>query len=144
MAKVKEFDAECDDWEQYVEQLEFYFVAKGIDDAAKQKAFLLSACGSRTYKLMCDLLAPAKPKDKTFAELKAVVQNHIKPKPSEIVQRYKFHTRGQGSDESVSKFVTSLRHLAQDCNFRRFACGHVAGQVSLWSFKRKNATETLG
>ena len=66
---------------------------------------------------MCDLLAPAKPGEKTFDELKAAVLNHLRPKPSEIVQRFKFHTRGRQDNESVSTYVTQLRHLSQDCNF---------------------------
>ena len=116
MAKLHEFTGE-EDWLQYCERLEFYFEAKEIDDAQKQKATLLSACGASTYKLMCDLVSPLKPKDKTFAELKEIVQKHLKPKPSEIVQRYKFHTRCQQSGESLATFVAELRHLSQDCNF---------------------------
>ena len=116
MAKLKEFSGD-EDWEQYCERLEFYFVAHDVTDEAKKKATLLSACGASTYKLMCDLVSPLKPKDKTFAELKDLVQKHLKPKPSEIVQRYKFHTRSQQSGESIATFVAELRHLSTDCNF---------------------------
>ena len=116
MAKLKEYNND-DDWLQYVERLEFYFEAQDITDGGKKRATLLSVCGAQTYKLICDLVAPQKPKDKTFAELKDVVQKHLKPKPSVIVQRYKFHTRGQHSGESVACFVAGLRHIAQDCNF---------------------------
>ena len=116
MAKLREYSAE-EDWLQYCERLEFYFVANGVEDAAKKKATLLAACGASTYKLMCDLVSPAKPKDKTFEELRDVVQNHLKPKPSVIVQRYKFNTRKQHDGESVAEFVASLHHIAQDCNF---------------------------
>ena len=116
MAKLKEFSGD-EDWEQYCERLEFYFVAKGVDDEAKKKATLLSVCGASTYKLVCDLVSPLKPKDKSFAELKDIVQKHLKPKPSEIVQRYKFHTRSQNSGETIATFVAELRHLSADCNF---------------------------
>ena len=113
---MKEFTGE-EDWLQYCERLEFYFVANGVEDAGKRKATLLAACGASTYKLMCDLVSPLKPKDKTFEELKEIVQKHLKPKPSEIVQRYKFHTRVQRSGESIANFVAELRNLSQDCNF---------------------------
>lgn len=116
--RLKDFDLEGgEDWGQYIERMEHYFVANDIDDADKKKAILLTACGGATYKLMCDLLAPAKPGEKTFDELKAAVLNHLRPKPSEIVQRFKFHTRGRQDNESVSTYVTQLRHLSQDCNF---------------------------
>ena len=78
MAKLKEFNGE-DDWEQYCERLEFHFEAHEITNGGKKKATLLSVCGAQTYKLMCDLVAPLKPKDKTFDELKDVVQKHLKP-----------------------------------------------------------------
>ena len=116
MAKLKEFNGE-DDWEQYCERLEFHFEAHEITNGGKKKATLLSVCGAQTYKLMCDLVAPLKPKDKTFDELKDVVQKHLKPRPSAIVQRYKFNTRGQQHGESVACFVAGLRHIAHECNF---------------------------
>ena len=66
-SKLEEFDPEQGhDWGQYIERLEHYFVANDTDNAGKQKVILLSACGSKTYKLMCDLFAPEKPGDKTF------------------------------------------------------------------------------
>ena len=71
MAKLREYDQD-EDWEQYVERLEFYFVAKEVTAEAKKKATLLSACGASTYKLMCDLISSAKSKDKTFAQLAEV------------------------------------------------------------------------
>ena len=103
MAKLREYDQD-EDWEQYVERLEFYFVAREVTEEAKQKATLLSACGASTYKLMCDLVSPEKPKDKTFAQLAEVVKNHLKPKPSVIVQQYKFHTCMQQLGESIVCF----------------------------------------
>ena len=67
---------------------------------------------------MCDRVVPAKPGDKTFDELKNIVHDHIRPKPSEIVQRFKFITRLRQDHEPVSTYVSQLRHLSQDCNFR--------------------------
>ena len=84
------------------------------------------------------LVAPAKPGEKDFAELVAALTQRFAPRPSEIVQRYKFHTRfrRQGESvaseivqrykfhtcfrrqgESVAVFVAELRALAQTCNF---------------------------
>lgn len=116
--RLQEFRLEEEeDWEQYIARMKHYFSANDIDDANKQKAILLSACGASTYKLMCDLFAPAKPGDKSFDELVTAVQNHLKPKPSEIVQRFKFHTRLRQEHETVSTYVAELRHLSRDCNF---------------------------
>ena len=148
MANLREYHVD-DDWTQYVERLEFHFVAHDITDAAKKKATLLSVCGAETYKLMCDLLAPLKPKDKTFQELKDLVQKHLKPKPSVMVQRYKFNTRVQNSGEGVACFVAGLRHIAQDCNYGdalldmlrdRLVCGVASERVQRRLLAEPNLT----
>ena len=45
------------------------------------------------------------------------MKEHFNPKPSEIVQRYKFDSRFRQPDETVNAYVAELRQLAQDCNF---------------------------
>ena len=115
--KIEEFNPEADVWDQYTERLEHYFAANEIEDVNKQKAILLSVCGSKTYKLMSNLLAPEKPGDKSFKELKDLIQKHHHPKPSEIVQRLKFNSRVRNSGESVATFVSELRRLTADCNY---------------------------
>ena len=42
---------------------------------------------------------------------------HFNPKPSEIVQRWKFNSKNRKPEESVVEYVAELRKLAQDCNF---------------------------
>ncbi len=58
---LAEFDAGIEDWKSYAERLEQYFVANDITDAGKQRVVLLSGCGAATYKLIRNLVAPAKP-----------------------------------------------------------------------------------
>ena len=60
---------------------------------------------------------PGSPGDKKFDELVALVQEHFTPKPSEIVQRYKFYTRTRQAGETVHQFVAALRNLSKHCNF---------------------------
>ncbi|XP_026006849.1 synaptotagmin-14 isoform X2 [Astatotilapia calliptera] len=111
------FDPKNQTWDEYTEILEQFFVANGIDDAEKQRAILISVVGAATYSLMRNLLSPAKPKDKTFQELVLLMKNHFDPKPSEIVQRYKFDSRSRKPNETVMEYVAELRRLAQDCNY---------------------------
>ena len=58
---VGEFKESEESWTQYAERLEQYFVANEIKDEKKQRAILLSVCGSKTYGLIRDLLQPKKP-----------------------------------------------------------------------------------
>ncbi len=62
-------------------------------------------------------MSPAKPGDKTFEELVALLQEHYNPKPSETVQRAKFHSRVRKQGETIADFVAELRALAEFCNF---------------------------
>ena len=119
--KIDEFDRDSDSWEQYIERLNFYFEANGVttsDDHLKiRRAILLSSVGKKTYKLMSDLLAPAKPGEKSYDELCTLVKSHFNPKPSESVQRHKFNNRFRLNGENVSDFVAALRNMAEYCNF---------------------------
>lgn len=62
---------------------------------------------------MRNLLRPDKPGAKTFKDLTDLLQSHYNPKPSEIVQRFKFNSRPRAANETVAV----LRELAQHCNY---------------------------
>ena len=88
--KIGEFRESEETWTQYVERLEQYFLANEVEDAAKQRAILLSVCGSKTYALVRDLLQPANPAETTFKKIVEELGKHFSLKPSEIVERFKF------------------------------------------------------
>ena len=96
MALIGKVDAfqENDNWIEYTERLEYYFTANEITgNAGKKRAVLLSWCGAKTYKLIRNLVSPEKPTGKTFAELVNIVKNHLNPRPSTNVYRFKFNSR---------------------------------------------------
>lgn len=111
------FDSQTQTWEEYVEVLGHFFVANGIGDEEKKRAILLSSVGSRTYSLMRNLLSPNKPGEKSYKDLTDLLQSHYNPKPSEIVQRFKFNSRTRAANETVTEYVAVLRELAQHCNY---------------------------
>jgi len=90
--KIDENNSE-DDCTRYVERLDHYFVANEITDAGKKRDILLSVCGRKTYKLLRNLLAPELPGTKNYDELIKILKDHQLPKPSEILQRFKFNIR---------------------------------------------------
>ena len=114
---IGEFDAGREDWQSYAERLEQYFVANDVTNTQKKRALLLSVCGAATYQLIRNLVAPAKPTSRTFEELVELVRNHHNPKPSIIVERFKFHSCVRRQGESVATFVASLRQLTLHCAF---------------------------
>ena len=98
----------------YVERFGHFFTVNSITGAGKKRAVFLSVVGASTYKLLRNLVAPAKPGDKTFAQLVEVLSTHFRPTPSEIVERCRFHSRYRRPAESIAVFVSELTEF---CNF---------------------------
>ena len=99
--RVGEFEPEKEDWASYVERLGYFFHANGINDDDKKRSVFLSVIGPGAYKLLRSLLSPEKAGDKSFKSLTETMAKHYDPVPSEIVQRYKFHTQFRQPGESV-------------------------------------------
>ena len=115
--KINSFNPSLDEWPLYVERLGHVFVANGITEEDKKRAVFLSVIGASTYKLLSSQLAPAKPEEKSYTFLVDKLSEHFTPAFSEIVERFKFHTRFCKPGESVTAFVSELRSLAKSYNF---------------------------
>ena len=116
--KLEEFNPTSgDDWIQYVERMEFYFLSNGVTETDKQRAILLSSIVARAYKILRNLISPSTPMEKSFKQLVEVMKKHFCPPPSEIVQRFKFNTRVRQPGVSVATYIVERRAPAQYCNF---------------------------
>ena len=118
-AKFEAFDPDEDNWSEYAERLDMAFVVNGVDDADadKKRAILLTVCGKKTFALLKALSAPNKPSEVSFADLCKSLSEHCQPKPSVIMERFKFHTRTRRHDESVTEYFAALRKVASQCEF---------------------------
>ena len=116
IGQMQEFELEKEKVSTYLERLQMFIVANNIADD-KKVPVLLSVVGGKTYALLNSLLAPEKPKDKTFDQLVDVLKNHFEPKPLVIVQWFHFHRRNQASGETVAEYVAELRRMATHCEF---------------------------
>ena len=63
------------------------------------------------------MLAPDLPSTKSFDQIVAAAGKHFNPKPSSIVQRFRFNSRSRKEGESVADFVAQLRQLSEHCQF---------------------------
>ena len=54
---------------------------------------------------------------RTYKDITELVQEHYNPKPSTIVERFKFNSRNQQSGESISNYVANLRQMTEFCDF---------------------------
>ena len=99
------FHLESDDWEAFQERLELYYEAKKITDTAIMRAELLTRCDEDTYKLIRNLCAPSKPKEKSYEEFIKLVREHLNPPPSEIMERCIYNRARQEQSETVAEFA---------------------------------------
>ncbi|XP_063952108.1 uncharacterized protein K02A2.6-like [Lytechinus pictus] len=136
MANVSNFGQLGDeDFDCYIERFELHLVAHGYEvpqatapggaqqtpaeRALERKvvAVFLNALGADVYKRARDLLAPAKPADQSYHELKAVLRRHYKKTPITVAERRKFIRRDQAQGESTKDYVVQLKHLSLNCEF---------------------------
>ena len=101
----------------YVERLEQYFAANKIENADQQRTILLSVCGPATYQLIRNLVSPKKPTEFKIDELIDIVRKHHDPKPSAIMQRFRFNSRNRHTGESIAAYVAQLCQLAEHCEY---------------------------
>ena len=119
LGQIKSFDPAQKEWPQYVETFEQFFEANeitGKSKVVKRRATFLSVVGRSSYTLLRSLVAPQKPTDKTFEELVKILSKHYSPKPTEVIQRFKFNYHSRKEGESVADYVAELRRLAEFCN----------------------------
>lgn len=79
-----------------------------------QVVVLLSVIVANTYILLCSLIAPTKPADNGFDEIKEILKTHLYLIPV-IVERVRFHTRNESKIESIPEHVAELLRLVEHC-----------------------------
>ena len=118
IGQIQEFCPDSESFAVYVERVELFFTANNIP--AEKKVFL-SVVGGTTYGLLCNLLVPASPKDKSFKEIVDTLKAHLEePKPLVIAEKFHFHRRNQNSGESVAMYVAELQQLPTHCAFEAY------------------------
>ena len=105
---LEEFDPKNDTMAAYIERATFYMEANNVAEDKKTATFL-TTLGKNTFQVLRNLVAPAKVGDKTFPEIAEVLLHHYEPKPLVISERFDFHRRQQGANETVADYVAELR-----------------------------------
>ena len=140
---LQEFQPENDSITASLERAELFFKANDIADL-KKVTVLLSVIGARSYALLCSLVAPELPQDKSLEDLQSLLKRqdksledllkqdksledlqsllkrHFEPKPLIIAERFHFNRRNQTETESVNEYAAKLRRLATSCEFGEF------------------------
>ena len=111
VGSVAAFDEVLEDWQTYVERAEQFFAANGVKET--HAPTLLALIGGKAYGLLKSLTAPEKPSSISYDQIVKTLAYHLAPKPPVIAERFRFHQRSQGPDETISAYVAGLRKLTQ-------------------------------
>ena len=107
-----------DDWTLYSERFEHFLLANEIKNE-QELHLLLALVGAQMFRLLTNLVAPKKPGELTYDEVKEKLTAHFKPKPITIAERFQFYRRQQRQGESMADYIAELRRLAT-CEFGAF------------------------
>ena len=81
VGQLHEFCPESESLTAYVERVKLFCTTNDIA-SQKKVPVVLSAVGGTTYGVLRNLLAPTRPKDKSFDEIVKVLKTHFEPNPS--------------------------------------------------------------
>ena len=119
LGSMSEFDPKADNIKSYFERFENFIDVNEVPAAKKLKLFL-NVVGAQTYEELKKILVPDKPTDKTFDQVRKLLEEHFSPQYSIIAERCKFNRRMQQEGESIKDFLTELKHLARNCEIKDF------------------------
>ncbi|CAG5046614.1 unnamed protein product [Parnassius apollo] len=106
-------------WQRFKQSFNIYILAAGYEKLAvtRKSAILLNCIGQQAQDSYLNTL---KTEDSNKAELQEVIRifdDYIIPKQNEVINSYNFNKRSQEGGESFDFFYTSVRKLADNCNF---------------------------
>ena len=77
----------------------------------------MSNSGPTVYGTIRSLVDAEARKRIKYKDLIAILAAHFGPKPSPLVQRFKFYNLIQAKGETIAMYVAALRPLAEHCDF---------------------------
>ena len=113
---IEKFNEDVEDFETYISRIKLFFIVNDTD-VKKQVPLLLTLIGAKGYTLAKNLLSPKTPESCKLEEIINALTNYYKPKMNVVYERYKFYSRNQKHEESISDFVKEIKTLAHTCEF---------------------------
>ncbi|XP_061710675.1 uncharacterized protein K02A2.6-like [Cydia pomonella] len=132
--------ARAEAWRRWYTQFQVFLKASGVykETSDVQASLLVNLIGSEGYNVYLTFRFT---KDENRDDLQTLVDkfnDHFGTKQNETMARFKFFSRNQESGESIDEYVTALKILAQQCEFKdleeslmrdRIVCGVASSKV---------------
>lgn len=90
LRKIDEFVPITGDWMHHIERMNQFFVSSNITEETKKKSNFVEFKWCRNIQLIKKIAAPAKLPETPYNKLLKMMDEGQNPKPSIIVERYKF------------------------------------------------------
>ena len=113
------FDSSKEPFKYYKQRFENYLKLKNTWTNKLQCAqLLLNSVGSSIYNTLAALVAPRIPTDLSYDDLITTLETHLCPQRNVMVAQHQFLSTYQLENQSVTEYVTTLRRIAIDCDFK--------------------------
>lgn len=112
-SRLDPFDCQKGDFDYYLERFEHFLVLNSVEEESKKVPIFISSIGQEAYKILKESCAPSDPKERSFIQLKTLLQEYF--------ARREFYKRNQRPGEYTGAFINELKRLSVKCNFGPFA-----------------------
>lgn len=104
-------------WRTWIHIFDNYLTAAGLNDLAqaRRKAILLNAIGTEGQRIFYTLPQAA---EKTFDQTRQALAEYFSDALNVVAERHRFRSRGQLPEESIETWISTLRDLASNCDWR--------------------------
>lgn len=123
------------EWEGWILQFKVFLIATGLDKEpdARKVSILLHHMGPESLKIF-QTFRDMKLESTKYDELVTKFAAYFTPKKSLCINRHKFFTTTQKTKQSITEYLTQLKVLAADCEFKEednmvrdiFICGLIS------------------
>ena len=109
----------AENWKTFKQSWQNYSIIMNIDNQpeAYKVALFLHCIGPEAMKIYNGMSFESPEAKGTLSTIIDKFDQFTIGETNETYERYVFNSRNQNSDESIDAYVTSLRTLAQTCNF---------------------------
>jgi hypothetical protein len=104
-------------WEEWLQNIEMYFIAANITDDKRKQALLLYVGGNELRKIHKTLDNGSI----IYKETIELLNKHFEIDKNITYERHKFRSRSQNQNESTVSYITELRRLAKSCQFDEYS-----------------------
>lgn len=108
-----------DDFNDYIERMDSLIALNSVEED-NQMRFCIGFCGADLYKIIKSCVAPAKITEIKYTEMKQKLKDYFEPKLNKTAERFKFYSRQQKEDESVSDYIVEIKALSRTCEFGNY------------------------